>query len=148
MLINYLKVAFRNILSNKAFSFINIVGLAAGLAVSFCIIIYITHELSYDKHLKNYDSIYRVDSDWKENNFRIPLTSIPLAPAAKERIPGVESYARMRLDGRVKVIYKENKLNFDKTYFTDPSVLNIFSLHLKYGNSRKALSVPSINCFK
>ena len=142
MLKNYLKIAFRNIYKNKAFSFINIVGLAAGLAVSFCIIIYITHELSYDKHLKNYDRIYRVDSDWKENNWRPPTTCLPLAETAKANIPGIEAYTRLTSWKTIKVINKEKEFNFEKTYFADTSILKVFSIPLEYGISQTALSDP------
>ena len=142
MIKNYFKIAFRNIYKNKAFSFINIVGLAAGLAVSFCIIIYITHDLSYDKHLNNYNSIYRVDSDWKENNWRTASTCLPLAEIAKEQIPEIESYTRLAFWKSIKVLNKEKVFKFDKTYFADPSILNVFSIPLEYGDPQKALLKP------
>ena len=60
---NYLKVALRNLWKNKAFSAINIIGLATGLAVCLLIVLYVVDELSYDKYNKNADRIYRLDAD-------------------------------------------------------------------------------------
>ncbi len=60
---NYLKVALRNLWKNKSFSAINIVGLAAGLAVCLLIVLYVADEWSYDRYNKNADRIYRLDAD-------------------------------------------------------------------------------------
>ena len=65
---NYLKVALRNLWKNKAFSAINIIGLAAGLAVCLLIVLYVIDELSYDKYNANADRIYRLDADIYFNN--------------------------------------------------------------------------------
>ena len=65
---NYLKVALRNLWKNKAFSAINIMGLASGLAVCLLIVLYVVDELSYDKYNEKADRIYRVDADIYFNN--------------------------------------------------------------------------------
>lgn len=49
MMLNYLKIAFRNLINNKTYSLINVAGLAIGLAVSFLILLFVMHELSYDR---------------------------------------------------------------------------------------------------
>ena len=60
MLKNYLKIAWRNLLRNKAHTFINVAGLSVGMAVAMLIGLWIYDELSTDKHFKNYDSLYQV----------------------------------------------------------------------------------------
>src|SRR5215204_3357928 len=60
MIKNYFKIAWRNLIKNKASSFINIGGLAVGIAVAMSIGLWIYDELSYDKHIKNYDRIAAV----------------------------------------------------------------------------------------
>lgn len=140
MLLNYLKLAFRNIYKNKVFSFINVVGLAAGLALSFCIIIYITYELSYDKQNVNYNGIYRIDSEWAANNWRMPFTCIPLAKAAKESVPGIDNYARLIYLYGAKLQEGSNEIESDNKYFADPSLFNVFTFHFIQGSPEHALS--------
>ena len=65
---NYLKIAIRSLWKNKAFSAINIIGLATGLAVCLLIVLYVVDELSYDKFNVNADRIYRIDADIYFNN--------------------------------------------------------------------------------
>ena len=65
MLQNYLKIALRNLVKNKVYSFINIAGLAVGMAVAMLIGLWMIDELSANKHHKNYDSIYQVMIDRK-----------------------------------------------------------------------------------
>ncbi len=116
--------------------------MAIGLAVSFCIIIYITHELSYDKHLENYDNIYRVDSHSSDLQWRQALTNIPLAAEAKRTIPGIDNFVRLRKDSKAKLILDRKEFKFDNTYFADPSVFDIFSFDFLRGNHTAALSDP------
>ena len=92
MLKNYFKIAFRNLLNHKLTSFINIFGLTVGLTCCFAIISYTLNELSYDRHHKLSDRIYRVVLDWKwgEESLNIATTSGPIAPLLKQNFPEVE----------------------------------------------------------
>lgn len=143
MLKNYFKIALRNIYRYKTFSFINIIGLAIGLAVSFSIMIYIIHELSYDKHNKNYDRIYRLDSHWIDNDWRLPMTVYPLAETIKKEIPGIEETTRIRNYSNVKLLRNQTEFNFQYNYFADPSLLKIFTIPFLQGNANTALSDPN-----
>ena len=64
MIKNYLKVAIRNLLKHKGYAFINILGLAVGIAASVLIFLYITNEMSYDKFHEKADRTYRIKADW------------------------------------------------------------------------------------
>ena len=74
---NYLKVALRNLWRNRTFSFINITGLAAGLAVCLLIALYVFDELNYDKYNKNADRIYRLDADISFNGTSFIASTSP-----------------------------------------------------------------------
>src|SRR3982751_263827 len=100
---NYFKVALRNLWKNKAYSAINIVGLAAGLAVCLLIVLYVVNELSYDKYNKNASNIYRVDADLVFNGtrFNSAVTPEPLAAALKKDYPQIKQVARVSYQGDI-----------------------------------------------
>src|ERR1700759_208312 len=83
MIRNYLKIAFRNLLKNKTHSFINIVGLSAGMTVAMLIGLWIWSELSFDKYHKNYDKIARVMQNQTQNGETSSLKAMPI-PAAPQ----------------------------------------------------------------
>src|SRR5215212_749585 len=107
---NYLKVALRNLWKNKAFSAINIMGLASGLAVCLLIVLYVVDELSYDKYNVNADRIYRVDADIYFNNTQaiFAVAPDPLAPALVRDFPEIEQMARINFQGDI-LVKKDNR---------------------------------------
>src|ERR1700756_4359335 len=95
---NYLKTAFRNLAKNKGFTFINVFGLALGLATCLLIVFYVFDELSYDRYNKKADRIFRLNYDIKfggvDNQYAL---TPPIAGAAlKADFPGVEQAVRFR----------------------------------------------------
>ncbi len=145
MLKNYFKIAFRNIFKNKVYSFINIFGLAIGLAGFILISILIKNELSYDSFNKNADRIYRVVEIQNQENIgklKIAVTMGPLAPALKEYFPDVEYSARIVPSPPLfcksgdKGFYEEN------ISFADPSIFNILTIPFIEGNPETALASP------
>ncbi|MCF8243248.1 MAG: ABC transporter permease [Melioribacteraceae bacterium] len=139
MLYNYIKSAFRNINRNRTSSLINILGLAVGLSVVFCIIIYIAHELNFDKQHENYNKIYRIDSEWRENEWRIPLTGLPLAPEAKNQIPGIINYTRLMRWNEPRISVDDREIVSKNMFFADTTLFDIFTFHFLYGNPHNAL---------
>ncbi|MEJ2616252.1 MAG: hypothetical protein P8Z35_14945, partial [Ignavibacteriaceae bacterium] len=94
MLKNYLKIALRNIFKNKIYSFINIIGLAVGLAGFILISILIKNELSYESFQKKGDRIYRVVEIQNQEgigHLKVAVTMGPLSPALKNYFPGIEN---------------------------------------------------------
>ena len=85
MIKNYLKTGLRNLWKNKAYSTINIVGLASGLAVCLLITLYVVDELGYDKYNEKADRIYRLDADIYFNNtlFNATVSPEPMGPALR-----------------------------------------------------------------
>lgn len=91
MVKNYFKIAIRNIYKNKIYSFINIFGLAVGLAATILILLWIMNELSYNNFNKNLDQIYLVPQTqhYKNmGNFTVSPTPTALAPYLKSEFPG------------------------------------------------------------
>src|SRR5476649_1547718 len=101
MIKNFLKTAFRSLLKNKGFTFINVFGLALGLAACLLIVFYVFDELSYDRYNAKADRIYRVNGDIKfggdANSYAV--TPAPLAAALKNDFPEVEQVVRLRNRG-------------------------------------------------
>ncbi|WP_026632295.1 ABC transporter permease [Dyadobacter alkalitolerans] len=148
MLQNYLKIALRNLARNKTYSFINIFGLAGGMAVSVLILMFVMHEFSFDKFHTNHDRIYRVlarvkmgDTDLQFNSF-----STKLGPFLKEYNPQVKDYARVKTIVDKVVIKnpeKPSQVFFEQNVmFADPSFLRVFTFKLKEGNPKAVLENP------
>ena len=89
---NYLKIALRNIYKHKVYSFINIAGLAIGVAACLLLFLWVQDELSYDRFNKNGKQLYRIVkySDYGGNKLHVALTPGPLARAMKEELPEVK----------------------------------------------------------
>src|SRR6266576_3186377 len=98
MLKNYLKVAIRNLLKNKGFSAINIIGLAVGLATCLLIVLYVQDELSFDRYNKNADRIFRLDGDiqFGGTHFILAVAPDPFGPTMVKDYPQVETQVRFR----------------------------------------------------
>ena len=93
MLKNYIKIAVRNLLRQKTYSFINIFGLAVGIACCLLIILFVRYELSYDKFNEKADRIYRVTREWFNDdgtsNFHLARVAPPIGPLLKNDFPGI-----------------------------------------------------------
>src|ERR1700759_2303719 len=104
---NYFKTAVRSLLKNKGFTFINVLGLALGLAIVLLIVFYVVDELSYDRFNTKSERIYRVNTDLKvgatETSFAI--TPAPAADALLKEFPEVEN--SMRMGGAVNIRFKK-----------------------------------------
>lgn len=140
---SYLKVAFRNLKNQKLFSFINILGLAAGITCTILILLWVQDELSYDTFNKNGKDIYRV----VENQFYaggeifpVAVTPGPLAQALKDNYPEVINSTRVTSRARI-LRYGEN-IYSEELLFADSSFLKIFSFSLIEGNEETALRDP------
>ncbi len=146
MLKNYLKIAARNLLKHKAYSLINVLGLAIGMACCILILLYVQNELSYDRHHEKAGRIYRVASDTKfgGNHFQMAVTPAPLAEALVRDFPEVESAARFRGHGSF-LIKKEGEPNFkeERVIFADNAIFDIFTLPLLAGDAKAALAAPN-----
>ena len=139
MLKNYFKVALRNLLRNKAFSFINISGLAIGMASAILILLWIQNEMNHDRFHAKGNRIYVMNNRDHFNGKLWAWNTTPkiLGPTLKADYPEVEDVARIN---RCNFLFTvgDKRLNV-QGYFTDSGFLNIFSFPLVQGNPNKAL---------
>jgi putative ABC transport system permease protein len=137
---NYLKVALRNIIKQKLFSFINIIGLAVGITVCILIYFYVGHERSYDKFHENADRLYRVyiTEDLPQRDpFSYVYNPFHLAEALEQSFPEVEQ--AVRLDVRTDIIrYEENKFS-QRVHLVEPEFFEMFTFPLIQGSKQDAL---------
>lgn len=142
---NYLKIALRNITKHKAYSLINISGLAIGMACTVLILLWIQDELSTDRFHKHIDNLYKVveRQDYSGSEFYLTdNTPGPLAQALKEQFAEVADSTRFLYGGRRPVRYGDK--NYDEPLcFTDPSFFNMFTFPLTKGNKKNVLKEPS-----
>jgi putative ABC transport system permease protein len=132
MLRNYVKVALRNIARQKGYSFINIFGLAVGVACCLVISLWVYRELNYDAFHVNADRIYHVLAQGQhvKNN---PSTPAPLAPVLKENYPEVE-YATRRDDFGRRLVSNGEESFYEKVYAFDADFLRMFSFEIVHGD--------------
>jgi putative ABC transport system permease protein len=141
---HYLKIVARSLRNNKAFSIINIFGLAVGMACSLLIFLYVQDERSYDRFHKDAASIHRVVKDFiNDDGTRIPDATTPaaLAPAMQKDIPEVVNITRVfpTWGGTWLVKYGDKKITENKLFRVDSSFFDVFTFPFVKGNPKTAL---------
>ncbi|GAB4323948.1 MAG: ABC transporter permease [Bacteroidales bacterium] len=144
MLRSYLLSLYRNLLKNRLYSILNILGLTAGLTISFLIITYVLDELRYDRHFPDHERIYRLESVFVANTnvFNMATTPAPLGPTMIQRIPEIENMARLAPVGRMGFGYEDIQFIEENFYYADSSVFDLFHLKFTLGDPEKSLSRP------
>ena len=146
MLSNYLKIAWRNLRKQRNFAFINIVGLAIGLACCLLIVLYVNDELSYDRYNTKADRIYRLNTDAKFGGRAVALavTPDPLGPTLKQDYPQVEQFVRLHHRGMwlVRRAGSPTAISEDNIIFADSTLFEVFTLPFIAGNPKRALAEP------
>jgi len=142
MLNNYIKIAWRNLLRHKSNTFINLSGLAVGLACCILIALYAREELSYDRFHENSDSIVTLGVEHKQFGTMIS-TPYPLAMALEEEVPEVERATRLRSIQNLNLSRDgQDYITIDQIQYSEPGFFDIFSFDLLYGNKEFALEAP------
>ncbi len=142
----YFKIAFRNILRNKLFSSINIIGLAVGITAFLMILVYVRYERSYDTFHKNSDRIYRLlyqRSSAEGETVKFASCCPPAAIRIRELYPEVETIARL-FRYRATVIFGERKFYEERMYFAEPQIFQIFDIEMITGDP--ATGIRDANC--
>jgi putative ABC transport system permease protein len=142
MLKNYFKTAIRNLIKNKTFSFINIIGLAVSMAVCLLIINIIAEQKSYDTFHTKKDRIYRVmTTGVGANDMKTATSAFPLAKKLKQEYPGIEQSATLVRNIGGDMLYKENAAS-GGGYFADGELFKILDFKLSKGDAATALQNP------
>src|SRR4051794_11172079 len=141
---NYFKTAFRNLLKNKFYTSINIIGLAVGLATCLLILLYVLDELSYDKYNVDADRIYRINNEIKfgDNYFDIAESPGVMGPTMVAELPAIEQYTRIRWYGSFMVRKGNENLKEGRVAWGDSTLLALFTLPLLAGNPKTVLREP------
>lgn len=144
MLKNLFKISLRNILKDKTYSAINVLGLTIGITCSLFLLMYILDELSYDRYHANANNIYRIVSNIKEpdNAFTWAVAQIPLAEELRDNYPEVKN--AVRFFGTGTTLYKNGDKQFNEPDFflADSTVFDMFSYELINGDANTALDEP------
>ena len=137
MIKNYFKIAWRNLAKHKLFSFINVGGLAVGMAVSFMLLLYVYNEFTYDTYHTKIDRIYQVWCNQKSDGNINTGNSTPVQVAAvlKKDFPEIERTARANGGSDNLVNYKDKSLNVSMLS-ADPDMLDIFSYTFVKGDKK------------
>ena len=144
MIKNYFRIALRNLAKNKVFSFINIFGLAVGMAAGLLIIQYVSYELSFDTFHAKKDRVFRVTQDRYDRgklSTQWAAGAFAEGNAFKNNFPQVEDFLKLCGAGPVLAINNtdDRKISLEKTYFASPSFFNVFSYPLISGDPKTAL---------
>jgi len=143
---NYMKTAFRNIRRHKGYAFINIAGLAVGMACCILIMLFVFDELSYDKFHENHNRIYRVTRKWFNEdgvvNLHLGHVAPPVAPLLENDFPEIENAVRILRQGRLLVGRDSEFFEEPRFFFAERDVFEVFSFSFAAGNPETALQEP------
>lgn len=146
MIKNYLRIAWRSLWKNKTSSLINIAGLATGLTCCLLMVLYMQHELNYDKFQQKGDRIARVIMEYSFNGSPVTkgnFTSTKVLPSFKQNFPEVESGVRMSDPDRL--VKYDDKIFMEKKFlYADSTFFQVFSFPLLKGNPAQVLKSPNM----
>ncbi|MDX1943014.1 MAG: ABC transporter permease [Saprospiraceae bacterium] len=139
---NNLKIAFRLLMKQRFYAFINIFGLTTALACCLLMGLYIQQELTYDRYHQNADRIHRVVFDNYLDLGAYATLPLPVAPALKADFPEIERCARIATAFESIVKHEQNRF-FEKLTFVDTDLPQLFTMPFVAGNSQTALAEPN-----
>ncbi|MBO9633252.1 MAG: ABC transporter permease [Chitinophagaceae bacterium] len=151
MLRHFFQIAIRNLLKRKYYSFINMTGLAIGMASCLLISLFIQHELSFDKFHTKHDRIYRVAQTYKEGKEQTKHATpeefqiwgcAPVGPALQADFPQVEKVVQFMGAGSFLLEYGNTRIQQENLVCMDSTVFDVFSFKLLKGDQRTALLAP------
>ena len=143
---NYLKIAWRNIVTNKAYSAINIGGLAVGMAATLLIFQYVAFERSYDRFHEKADRIFRVKAErYEKGVLSTEWAGGPFAVGShlKDAFEEVEQYANVYIRNKLLLEANDRKYKVEQGAFATPSFFSVFSYPLLTGSTKTALTEPN-----
>ena len=136
---NFFKTTFRNLWKNKGYSFLNIFGLAIGIACAGLIFLWVEDELNWDQFNTKKDSLYRIRENQKYDTYVATFgsTPAPMAPAMQQDIPGVANTCRI-IGYNTKLITIGNKAMYAFPNYADASLFSMFTFPFVQGNAKTA----------
>ena len=140
MLINFFKTALRNFWRNKTYSFLNIFGLAVGIACAALIFLWVEDELSFDSFNKKKDRLFFIRENQKYETYTATFWSTPglMGPAMQTEIPGIANTCRTSEGNEQYLFTIGDKSMYSNGQFAEPSIFNMFTLPFVQGNAATA----------
>src|SRR3954451_17598904 len=138
---NYLKTSIRNLWRKRGYSFLNIAGLAIGIACAALIFLWVEDELTFNHYFSNRDNLYNVKDQqtYDGTTFTFDATPGPMATAMKQEIPGRKNTARCTWGNQLLFSYGEKTI-YDQGNYVDAPFLSMFQLQFVKGNAVTAFS--------
>lgn len=142
---NYFIIAWRNIIRNKGYTAINILGLSIGIAACILIALYVQFELSYDRFNLKADRVYRVNNEIKfgDNHLDLAVTNAIFGETAKHDFQQIEQYARLTWYGSLLIKKGNENIREGNVAWADSTLFDVFTLPMISGNPKTALSEPN-----
>ncbi len=141
---NHIKLAWRNLIKNKAYLAINLTGLAVAMTCFLLLALFVQFEMSFDKHHQNSERIFRIVQQQKGNSYQgtdmFAVAPLPLGEALLQDFPEVESVTNLNVGGAL--ILKDNQSFVQQGLYTDSAYFDVFSTKVIEGNPGLALQSP------
>lgn len=144
---NHIKISYRNLIKNKVFAFVNILGLSVGIASVILISLYVQYETSYDKFFTDSERIYRtaLHRIYPDRQLHFGTSPVTLAPTLKENYPQVESVTRLHrlfFNNNIAVTLENSTDSYNETrfLFADSAFFEVFDHKFIVGNPKTALN--------
>ena len=141
---NYLQIALRSLRKQPGYAFINVFGLAVGMAAFFIIALFISRETSFDKHFERSEDIYRwaVEGSFRTGPVNTAQSSSGWGPGLMRSVPEIEAVVRMKPPQQMWLVAKDDLKFLEKGFvFIDSTAFDVFGLNLVMG-SEDALKAP------
>jgi len=144
MITNFFKTAYRNLKRQKGHFFLNLIGLTVGMVSCLLILLYVQHELGYDRFNLRFEDIYRVQASVVFNGIDGNIAQLggPVGPTLVRDYPEVEAAVRFWQVGSYVIQRGDQSYNEGRVGYTDPSFFDVFSIPLLAGNREQVLKSP------
>ena len=141
---NHFKIAIRNAWKYRTYTSINLAGLSIGLAACWILLLYVGHELGYERFHTHAGRIYRLASHatWPGGNLHLATSSFQFGPALQQDHPEIAAFTRVGAEGGGLLDNGRRKLEVGAAVFADSAFLGIFSYPLLAGDAATALKAP------
>ncbi len=145
MIQNYFKIGIRSLTKQKFYSLINITGLSVGVACCILIMMFVGHELSYDRYHDKVDRIYQLGfaGKFQGNEFAGATVGAPTGNIITTNYPEVETFVRFKQSGNIMMKKGDKSFREEKVLFADAPLFDVFSFDLIKGNPKTALAKPN-----
>ncbi|RIV17349.1 ABC transporter permease [Fibrisoma montanum] len=145
MLLNYLKIAWRNLIRNRTYSILTLLGLASGMTCAILLGLYVGDELSFDRYHANAERIVRVNLHikWSDNEYKLGIASAPMGPALQQDYPEVRHVLRVKTGSETLFRVGDKALYAKDVIYADSTLFTFFDYDFVSGSPHTALASPN-----